>query len=152
MKTVIKLIASGLYLGNSPFAPGTLGSALGLLIFFQVKDFFVAYLSVCALLVIMGLLVSSEAEKIYAQKDPRRIVIDEIAGMVMVFLGVKTNLWIIILGFIIYRIFDIAKPFPVKESERLKGGLGIMADDLICALYTNIILQVLIRLPLKIGS
>ncbi len=152
MRTVIKLIASGLYTGYSPIAPGTIGSVLGVLIFLQLQELKAAYILVCLLLTALGFLVAGRAEKLYNKKDPRVITIDEIAGMCIVYLGMPPKMWIIITGFVIYRIFDIVKPPPAKRAEGLKGASGIMLDDIIVAVYTNIILQVLTRLVLKIGS
>ncbi|MFH0732683.1 MAG: phosphatidylglycerophosphatase A [Candidatus Omnitrophota bacterium] len=152
MKTVIKLVASGLYLGYSPIAPGTTGSILGVLIFLQMHEFFLLYVIACLLLVFLGFLTAGIAEKLYGIKDPRKIVIDEIAGMCLVYLGLPARLWVILTGFFIYRLLDIIKPPPAKQAEKLNGASGIMLDDIICAVYTNVILQVLIRLPLKIGS
>lgn len=152
MKTVIKMIASGLYLGYSPLAPGTVGSILGVLIFLQLHNFPLLYVCVCLLLILMGFLTSGRAEAIYKEKDSRKIVIDEIAGMCIVYLGMQARLWIIVTGFLIYRIFDVIKPPPAKSVEKMPGSAGIMLDDIICAIYANIILQVLTRLPLNIGS
>jgi phosphatidylglycerophosphatase A len=152
MKTVIKLISSGLYVGYSPLAPGTLGSILGVLIFLQLKDFLLLYILVCALLVILGFLVTGRAERIYNQKDSRKIVIDEIAGMCLVYLAVPPKLWIVTAGFLIYRILDIIKPPPAKRVEKLEGSVGIMLDDIICAVYTNAVLHALARLALNIAS
>ncbi len=152
MKTVIKMMASGLYLGYSPIASGTIGSLLGVLIFLQMYNFPSLYVCVCFLLILLGFLTSGRAEAIYGEKDSRKIVIDEIAGMCIVYLGMQARLWIIVTGFLIYRIFDVMKPPPAKRVEKIKGSAGIMLDDIICAIYANIILQVLTRLPLNIGS
>lgn len=146
MRTVIKLIASGLYTGYSPIAPGTVGSLLGVLIFLQMQGFFLGYLLITLLLIILGFLVAGKAEEIYKKKDSRKIVIDEIAGMCIVFLGMPSKLWIIIPGFFIYRILDVIKPPPIRKIEELKGSAGVMLDDIACAIYTNIFLQVLTRL------
>ena len=152
MKTVIKMIASGFYLGYSPVAPGTIGSILGVLIFLQIHNFPLPYICICILLILLGFLISGRAERIYGRKDSPRIVIDEIAGMCVVYLGMQPKLWIIIVGFLIYRIFDIIKPPPARRAEKMPGATGIMLDDIISAIYANIILQVLTRLPLNIGS
>lgn len=152
MKTVIKMIASGLYTGYAPFAPGTIGSLLGVLIFLQLHNFFALYILVCALLIFLGFLIAGKAEEIYKQKDSKRIVIDEIAGMCLVYLGLQARLWIIIAGFLIYRIFDIIKLPPAKRLEEYSGSAGIMLDDIVAAVYANITLQVLTRVVLNIGS
>ena len=152
MKTVIKMMASGLYLGYSPIASGTIGSLLGVLIFLQLHNFPLIYICVCLVLILLGFLISGKAEEIYKQKDSPKIVIDEIAGMCIVYLGMQARLWIIVIGFLIYRALDVIKPPPAKRVEKIKGSAGIMLDDIICAIYANIILQVLTRLPLNIGS
>ena len=152
MKTVIKLIASGLYTGYSPIAPGTIGSILGVLIFLQLYGFTWLYVITCLLLILVGFLVSERAEEIYGKKDPRRITIDEIAGMCIVYLGMKPRLWIILAGFLLFRIFDIVKPFPIRNVEKLKGSFGVMLDDIIAAIYTNLILQIFIKVAFKSGS
>ncbi|UCH11833.1 MAG: phosphatidylglycerophosphatase A [Candidatus Omnitrophota bacterium] len=159
MKTVIKMVASGLYLGYSPIASGTIGSLLGVLIFLQLHNFPLLYICVCLVLILLGFLISGKAEEIYKQKDSPKIVIDEIAGMCIVYLGLpagqagrQARLWIIVIGFLIYRALDVIKPPPAKRVEKIKGSAGIMLDDIICAIYANIMLQVLTRLPLNIGS
>jgi len=152
VKTVVKLIASGLYTGYSPIAPGTIGSVLGVLIFLQLQESKAAYILVCLLLTVLGFLVAGPAEKLYNKKDPRVITIDEIAGMCIVYLGMPPKMWVIITGFVFYRIFDIVKPPPARNAESLKGSLGIMLDDIIAAVYANIILQILTRVVLRIGS
>jgi len=152
VKTVIKLMASGLYTGYSPVASGTIGSVLGVLIFLQLHNFPLLYICVCLVLILLGFLISGRAEAIYKEKDSRKIVIDEIAGMCIVYLGMQARLWIIVTGFLIYRALDVIKPLPAKRVEKMPGSAGIMLDDIICAIYANIILQVLTRLPLNIGS
>ncbi len=148
MKKIIKLIASGFYLGYSPIAPGTIGSILGVLVFIRLYSFPTAYVLVTLSLLILGFLIAGRAESLYGEKDSGKIVIDEIAGMCIVYLGMPYKLWIIIAGFLIYRVFDIFKPQPIKRIEKISGSAGIMLDDVLAAVYANLILQVLIRLPL----
>jgi phosphatidylglycerophosphatase A len=152
MKTIIKLISTGFYIGYSPVAPGTVGSLLGVVIYLYLSNFGLVYLFTCLFLVIIGFLVSGKAEKIYNEKDCGKIVIDEIAAMCMVYIALPKNMWIVIAGFLLFRIFDIMKPYPIKNAEKLKGSSGIMLDDIIAAVYANLILQVMVRLPLNIFS
>ena len=146
MKRRIKLITSFFYLGHSPFMPGTMGSLAGLLVYFVVKCSDILYGFVILFLFFMGVMFAGEAEKIYKRKDASMIVIDEACGMLLALFFVPSNPYSIMLGFFLFRIFDILKPPPAKRMEKLTGSLGIMFDDIVAALYTNIILQVIFRI------
>jgi len=146
MQRVIKLITSFFYLGHSPFVPGTLGSLAGLLIYFVVKDKLPVYIFSVLFLFALGMLFSSEAERIYKRKDAQMIVIDEACGMMLSLFLVPYNIWIAIMGFVLFRVFDILKPPPARAIEKFSGAFGIMFDDIIVALYTNFILQVTCRI------
>lgn len=126
--------------------PGTLGSLAGLLIYFVVKDKFPIYAFSVIFLFALGILFSAEAEKIYKRKDAQMIVIDEACGMMLSMLLVPYNFWIAILGFVLFRTFDILKPPPAKAIEKFSGAFGIMFDDIISAIYTNFILQITCRI------
>ena len=143
MKTVIKLIASGLYVGYSPFIQGTLGSFLGVLIYLQLQQFPGIYFFAVMLLYLLGFLVSGRAEEIFGKKDSRRITIDEIASMCAVYLFIKPTPFMIIAGFVLFRIFDIIKPPPAKRAERFIGSAGVMLDDIVAAIYTIIVLSII---------
>ena len=145
MRRVIKFTTSFFYLGHSPYMPGTLGSLAGLLIYFVVKDKLPIYTFSVLFLFALGILFSSEAEKIYKRKDAQTIVIDEACGMMLSLYLVPYNLWIAILGFVLFRVFDIVKPPPAKAIEKFSGSFGIMFDDIIAAIYTNFILQIVAR-------
>lgn len=145
MRRLIKITTSFFYLGHSPFMPGTLGSLAGLVIYFVVKDKFPIYAFSLIFLFVLGILFSAEAEKIYKRKDAEMIVIDEACGMMLSLLLVPYNLWLMILGFILFRVFDILKPPPARRIEKFSGAFGIMFDDIIAAIYTNLILQIISR-------
>ena len=146
MRRIIKFTTSFFYLGHSPFMPGTLGSLAGLLVYFVVKDKLPVYTFSLLFLFILGILFSSEAEKIYKRKDAQMIVIDEACGMMLSLFLVPYSLWMMILGFALFRVFDIFKPPPAKAIEKFSGAFGIMFDDIIAAIYTNFILQIVVRL------
>jgi len=146
MRKIIKITTSFFYLGHSPFMPGTLGSLAGLLIYFVVKDKFLIYAFSLLFLFLLGVIFSSEAERIYKRKDAQMIVIDEACGMMLSMFLVPYNLWIMILGFVLFRIFDILKPPPARSIEKFSGAFGVMFDDIIAAIYTNLILQIVARL------
>lgn len=145
MRKRVDLITSFFYLGHSPFMPGTIGSLGGLIVFFFVRINDILYAFSILFLFTLGVLFAGEAEKVYRRKDPAMIVIDEACGMLLALFFVPFNLYSVILGFFLFRIFDILKPFPAKRLERLTGSLGIMFDDIVAALYTNIILQIIFR-------
>ncbi len=142
---LIKLIATFFYVGKFPFAPGTLASLIGLLLLVCVArvSFFAFFLFI--ILVALGFYCSGKAEKLIGRKDPGEIVIDEVCGVFLVFLAVPLNLGFLLTGFILFRFFDIVKPFPLKRLEKLPGSFGIMFDDLLAGVYANLILQILIR-------
>lgn len=145
MSKKIKMITSFFYLGHSPFMPGTVGSLAGLLVYYFVKDKDAVYAFTILFLFGLGVLFAGEAEKIYKRKDASMIVIDEACGMLLALFFVPYNLFIIVLGFFLFRIFDILKPPPAKRMEKLTGSMGIMFDDIVAALYTNMILQIISR-------
>lgn len=142
MRRLIKITTSFFYLGHSPLMPGTLGSLAGLLIYFVVKDKLPIYAFSLVFLFVLGIMFSTEAERVYKRKDAQMIVIDEACGMMLSLFLVPYNLWIMILGFVLFRIFDIVKPPPAKAIEKFSGAFGVMFDDIIAAIYTNFILQI----------
>ena len=146
MKRRVKLITSFFYLGHSPFMPGTMGSLGGLAVYFLVKNNDILYGFTLLFMFLLGVTFAGEAEKIYKKKDPSMIVIDEACGMLLALFFIPYNLFLVILGFFLFRIFDILKPAPAKRMEKLTGSLGIMFDDIIAAIYTNLILQIVFRL------
>lgn len=146
MRRLIKITTSFFYLGHSPFMPGTMGSLAGLLIYFVVKDKLPIYAFSLIFLFALGILFSAEAEKIYKRKDAQMIVIDEACGMMLSLFLVPYNLWIMLLGFALFRLFDIIKPPPAKAIEKFSGAFGVMFDDIIAAIYTNFILQIVCRI------
>ena len=141
------LIATGFYSGYLPKAPGTWGSLVGLLIFFLLHTLSLGiYLAVVAGIFLIGTFAAGEAEKIMDHQDPGLVVIDEIAGMLVTMTAVPATPLAMVLGFVLFRIFDIWKPFPVNFfDQRFHGGLGIMLDDIVAGIYSLIILQLLFR-------
>ena len=141
------LIATGCYSGYLPKAPGTWGSIVGLFIFSLLHTLNIStYLIILAGLFLVGTFAAGEAEKIMDHKDPGLVVIDEIVGMLITMIAVPVTPLTMALGFILFRIFDIAKPFPVGLiDQRFHGGLGIMLDDVMAGIYSLVILQVLVR-------
>ena len=147
MHTLIMIIATGFYSGYLPKAPGTWGSLVGLLLFFLLHTLSLEiYLAVVAGIFLVGTFAAGEAEKIMDHQDPGLVVIDEIVGMLVTMIAIPATPLAMALGFALFRIFDIWKPFPVGfVDQRLHGGLGIMLDDIVAGIYSLIILQLLFR-------
>ncbi len=145
MRRRVKLITSFFYLGHSPFMPGTIGSLGGLMIYFLVMGNDILYAFAMLFLFFLGVIFAGEAEKVYKHKDAKMIVIDEACGMLLALFFVPISLFSIVLGFFLFRIFDILKPPPAKRMEKLTGSLGVMFDDIVAAIYTNLILQIIFR-------
>lgn len=145
MKTrgLVKLVSTFFYVGEFPFAPGTAGSFAGLLLFLAVFNHPWVGGVFFAVICFLGFLTGGEAEKIFGKKDPSQVVIDEVAGIFIVFFMIPLDWVVIVIGFILYRVLDIVKPFPARRLEKLPGGYGIMLDDILCGIYANIILRVL---------
>jgi phosphatidylglycerophosphatase A len=142
------LIATGFYSGYLPKAPGTWGSLVGVLLVFLLHALSLQiYFSVVAGLFIVGSFVAGEAEKILDNRDPGVVVIDEIVGMLITMIAVPVTPLTMALGFILFRVFDIAKPFPVNFfDQHFHGGLGIMLDDVVAGIYSLIIMQLIFLL------
>jgi len=140
-------IATGFYSGYLPKAPGTWGSLVGLVLFFLLHNLNLEmYLGVVAGIFLIGTFAAGEAEKIMDRQDPGLVVIDEIVGILITMIAIPATPLAMVLGFIIFRIFDIFKPFPVGfVDQRLHGGLGIMLDDIVAGLYSLIVLQLVVR-------
>lgn len=143
---LVIVLSTFFYVGYLPFIPGTFGSAAGILLFYLIKCNIAFYTLFTLIMVILGFSVAGRAEKIFNKKDARCIVIDEVSGMLLSFIFLPYDIKLVIMGFILFRILDSLKPYPASQVEKLKGGIGIMSDDIIAGLYTNLILQVVLRL------
>lgn len=137
-----KLVTTGLGTGLSPLAPGTIGSSVGLLVYF-IPGFEKIYVIVPAIVLffVWGLLAAGRMEKEYGH-DPPRVVIDEIVAMWVSLVFVPKRLFLIAIAFLIFRMLDIFKPFPANYFDRKTGGLWIMLDDFVCGVFTNLLMQV----------
>lgn len=137
-------LATGFYIGKLPFAPGTFGSLIGLPLSFTLAGISLGPAILFTLIfTLFATYIADAAEKLLKQKDPGCIVIDEIAGMVVALIGLPFNLITVVIGFIIFRILDISKPFPIRNlDKRISGGLGVVADDLVAGLIANLLLRI----------
>jgi phosphatidylglycerophosphatase A len=136
------VIATGLGSGYSPFAPGTAGSAVGLLLFWPLAGRPPAQvLTATAVLVLIGTLAAHHAARRLGEKDPGLVVVDEVAGQWVSLLLLPFTFGTAMVAFFLFRLMDVLKPWPARDLERLPGGLGIVADDIMAGVYANLLLR-----------
>lgn len=145
MDRVIVAIATGLYSGMISKAPGSWGSAFAMIPWYFCRNLsFVNYLILLLVLLVVGTLAAGSAEKILDQPDPGCIVIDEIAGIFITLTLAPNHPLAWVIGFLLFRLFDIIKPFPVSWLDsHLHGGIGIMMDDVAAGIYSLVCLQLI---------
>ena len=143
----IKLFASGLYTGYAPAASGTLGSAIAVAFYF-IPGFESPLILGLVLLIVFGLGIkaSSIMEKRYGH-DPAEVTIDEVVGMWITLFFLPKTILVVLIAFIVFRFFDITKPFPARTFDTMHGGFGIMMDDVVAGIYANITMQIVLLIP-----
>lgn len=140
--TLATFVATGFGSGYSPLAPGTAGSLVGLALFWAVHHLPLAG-QVAATVVVfaVGVAAAGHLARRLRIEDPGVVVADEVAGMWVSLLGVPLTGVTAIAGFVLFRIFDVFKPYPARDLERLSGGWGIMCDDVMAGIYANLLLR-----------
>ena len=140
-----QFISSVFGIGYLPFVPGTFGSIAGMAFFYFLKGDNVMAGGIACALFLIGVIASERVERISGRKDPPFVVIDEVVGMFLslLFLPVSVPVWVA--AFLLFRLLDTVKPYPADVLQHCKGGLGIMCDDVVAGVYTNIILQIVLR-------
>ena len=129
---LVKLLATGFGAGYVPKMPGTAGSVLGIGLWLGIQAAGNTWAwSVFAGAVLLAIGIAGAAERLFGQHDPQCVVIDEIVGMPLALAGIAPVGWLILTGFALFRLFDIWKPFPIRQSQKLPGGWGIVVDDLL---------------------
>jgi phosphatidylglycerophosphatase A len=136
------------YLGYVPVAPGTFGSVAGLVVFAAVRwsGSIAIELAVIGFLLAIGVWSANVAEKHFGGVDPAPVILDEVAGMLITLALIPVNLSGAIVGFLLFRLLDVIKPWPANRLESLPGGLGVMADDAMAAVYGNVAMRVIVLL------
>jgi len=134
--SIWRFVATFFYLGKLPFAPGSWGSLGALLIWLLLPVTFSVHLSIIVILFVLGVYSSDKMAKDMDDHDPPEIVIDEAVGMGISLFMLPHSLGLYILAFILFRIFDIIKPFFIDRIQKLPGGWGIMLDDVLAGLFT----------------
>ena len=145
MRVLGLLIATVGGVGYAPIAPGTAGSLVGLVVLFGVRLVGgpVFELSTLLAVVLVGTWAAGVGERVAGREDPGLVVVDEVAGMLLTMLWIPLTWLTGIIGFLAFRVFDIIKPFPAGRAERLPGGVGIMADDLVAGVYAWLVVRLL---------
>ncbi|OGW28499.1 MAG: hypothetical protein A2X59_10300 [Nitrospirae bacterium GWC2_42_7] len=144
---ILKNIATLGFIGYIPFASGTFGTLLGLIFFLLLKPSLPFHLIVIFAAIFIGIYASSTAERIFNEKDSSKIVIDEFTGFWVAVLYLPNAQSLLFPAFLLFRFFDIIKPLGIRKLENtLNNGTGIMADDILAGIYTNIVLQLWIKL------
>ena len=148
MNRFFLILATGFGVGYSPVAPGTLGTLIAIPVYYFLSNISSPIYEITLIgFFFLSVWISENAEIFFGKKDDQRIVIDEMMGFLITMLWVPKATHFIVIGFFLFRLFDILKPFPIRRLERgLKGGFGVVLDDVIAGVYANIILHLVGRI------
>jgi phosphatidylglycerophosphatase A len=147
-----RMVATVGFVGHSPLAPGTMGSLAAALVFLLFPSYLSAWsfsLGLAILFIVSVWSAQKVAEAATRQSqtgkvDPHEVVIDEVMGMAVTLAFLPLSIKTIGIGFLLFRIFDIIKPFPARRSEKLPGGWGIVMDDVVAGVYANVGLRIIL--------
>jgi len=141
-----RIIATAGFVGHFPIAPGTAGTALAAVIYWLARlDLPPLGAGFILLFLFLGVRASSAMQRALGS-DPSQVVIDEVVGFWIALFALPKNLALVVIGFLLFRLFDIWKPFPIRRVENLPQGFGIMADDVLAGIYTNVALRLVLIL------
>jgi phosphatidylglycerophosphatase A len=142
------ILATAGYAGYFPIAPGTVGSAVGVLVYLLVwwTESAVVEVALVAVTFAAGTWAATHAERFFGGIDPGPVVIDEVLGMLVTLAFIPVGWTGILTGFVLFRVFDVIKPYPANRLEKFHGGFGIMADDAMAGIYANLALRALMWL------
>ncbi len=148
----VKFFATGFFFGYSPIAPGTAGSVVALIIYFipSVERATILF-SLILIFFLIGVITATKMEAICGH-DPTIVVIDEIVGMWISLLLLPKTVWVVLSTFLLFRIFDIFKPEPALHFQKRNGGFAIMMDDVVCGVYTNLVVRGFLFIASKLFS
>ncbi len=140
---ILKNIATIGPTGYAPVAPGTWGSLVAMVLYYLLKPSLIAQVLIVIIVAVVGTIAAHQTEKMLNEKDSSHIVVDEFAGYAVSVLMLPGTLSFLFAAFLLFRFFDILKPPPIRWMERnLPGGTGIVADDLMAGVYSNVVLQI----------
>ena len=151
MKLIYKLLATSFGAGYSPFAPGTVGAIVGCVLLWLLQRYQLidtlntpfVFIGLIIIVTLLGVFVTNQLEEEWG-KDPSKVVIDETIGLWISMLLIPFSWFNLLLAFILFRFFDIAKPLGIRKMESINGGWGVMADDILAGIYANILLHIII--------
>jgi len=148
MSGLAVFIATFGYVGFFPIAPGTAGSVAALALYALVRWAGTPAVELVTIIAVfaIGIWAATGTERALARKDPGPVVIDEVLGMLVTLAFLPLSLWGIVTGFLIFRLFDVIKPFPAGRLEHLPAGLGIMADDAMAGVYAHLVLRIAVMM------
>jgi len=148
MKHFILILATGFGVGYSPIAPGTLGTLVAIPVYYFLSNISSPIYEITLIgFFFLSVWISENAEIFFGKKDDQRIVIDEIMGFLVTMLWVPKTAILMVVGFFLFRFFDILKPFPIRHLEKkFKGGFGVVLDDVMAGVYASIILHLIGRI------
>ena len=143
MRRLAIFVCSFGYIGFFPFAPGTVGSAAGIVVHVATRNLAPPYVTLLLIVgfLIAGIVFTRPCEEDLRCTDPGPIVIDEVMGMLITVFLIPVGWGGLLLGFLLFRALDVVKPFPARQLEHLHGGFGVMADDFMAAVYANLLLR-----------
>ena len=148
MNSFVKIISTVFYSGYFPKMPGTFGTLIGAVFYYFVAVYFlpssIEFCFIALIIILISIVFSHYAIKIFSAKDPNVVVIDEVAGFFVTMLFVPFSILNLAMGFLLFRLFDVWKPLFVKDCEKLRGGLGITMDDVAAGILANLCLRIII--------
>jgi len=141
----VLLLATGFSVGSIPRAPGTFGSLLGIPVAWGLAEIGLsATIGILSALILCSVWIAGEAERLLGRKDAACIVVDEIVGILTAMAGMPATPFNLAAGFVAFRFFDIFKPFPARYLDaRVPGGWGIVLDDVVAGVYSNVLLRII---------
>jgi len=147
MMRMSELFGTFFYVGKFPRLPGTMGSAAAVLLVCLLRSLgasVITELYCIVILLLAGVICANQMIKASNHEDPQQFVLDEVLGIFVTFLMVPIDLMHAILGFALFRLFDIWKPFPIRRLEKLPGGWGVMMDDVVAGAFANVLLRLIL--------
>lgn len=154
MNKIIECLATFFYVGKIPKAPGTFGTLAAIPLWFVMTNLNpIFYMAVTFVIVILGIFISEAYERKLEIHDSKTIVIDEVAGFLITMVWLPVTWQSVVFGFLLFRFFDILKPGPIKLiDQKIKGGVGVMLDDVAAGIIASLILQIVYNQTLWLGA
>lgn len=153
MRRILIILASVFYVGYFPIAPGTIGTLAGVGLYWLLWNLPLAhYIVFLVVFILLSIWAADQAQLVFNERDSPKIVIDEVAGFLVAMAGHAWGWKTVVICFILFRFFDIVKPFPIRRIEtRFHSGIGVVLDDVLAGVYANVCL-VVVSLPFVRGG